>query len=212
MNIFDTVREQITVKQAAELYGIDTGRGMISCVFHNDKAPSLKLYENHYHCFGCGAHGDTTSLVAQITGLSQYEAAEQLCSAFGVVHTSEKPSIKQNIRRESQREKEQRLFRVLSDYYHMLCRFRDEYAPEDSESELHPLFAESLARQEEYRYYCDIFISGTDEERNDFIKNRKDVIEYARSRVIECTGEEEHNSIRGGIRCKSDAGTMQLSV
>lgn len=193
MNIFETVRNNITVKQAAELYGIDVRGGMINCVFHNDKTPSLKLYEDHYHCFGCGAHGDAASLTAKITGMSQYDAAKQLCSAFGVVYTGEKSFIKQYARKETQREAEQRIFRVLSDYYHMLCVFREKYAPSDSDAEIHPLFAESLTRQSELEYYCDIFISGTDEERKDFIENRKDVTDYARNRVNEYFSREEYS-------------------
>lgn len=196
MNIFETVREQVTVKQAAELYGIDIRRGMINCIFHNDKTPSMKIYEDHYYCFGCGKHGDVTSFAAQITGLTQYEAAKQLCSAFGVVQNSKKPFIKQYIRKETQIEKEQRVFRILSDYYHMLCGFRKKYAPADSESGLHPFFIESLLKQDEYEHYCTIFISGTDEERKDFIENRKDIVDYARNRFNEYfRRSEEYNCI-----------------
>jgi len=28
------------------------------CPFHDEHTPSLTVYEDHYHCFGCGAHGD----------------------------------------------------------------------------------------------------------------------------------------------------------
>jgi DNA polymerase I-like protein with 3'-5' exonuclease and polymerase domains len=35
-----------------------TRNGKILCPFHDDKTPSLQLYDDgHYHCFGCGAHG-----------------------------------------------------------------------------------------------------------------------------------------------------------
>jgi DNA polymerase I-like protein with 3'-5' exonuclease and polymerase domains len=37
--------------------------GKISCPFHHDPNPSLQLYpDGHYHCFGCGAHGDIEEL------------------------------------------------------------------------------------------------------------------------------------------------------
>jgi DNA polymerase I-like protein with 3'-5' exonuclease and polymerase domains len=37
--------------------------GKISCPFHNDPNPSLHLYaDGHYHCYGCGAHGDIEEL------------------------------------------------------------------------------------------------------------------------------------------------------
>jgi DNA polymerase I-like protein with 3'-5' exonuclease and polymerase domains len=37
--------------------------GKISCPFHKDPNPSLHLYaDGHYHCYGCGAHGDIEEL------------------------------------------------------------------------------------------------------------------------------------------------------
>jgi DNA polymerase I len=36
--------------------------GKIHCPFHTDNTPSLHIYEDHYHCFGCGAHGPLDGL------------------------------------------------------------------------------------------------------------------------------------------------------
>lgn len=39
-----------------------------NCVYHDgDRDPSLTLYpdDNHFHCFGCGAHGDSHDLAAR---------------------------------------------------------------------------------------------------------------------------------------------------
>ena len=188
MNIFEKVRDIVTMKQVAELYGIDTKRGMINCIFHTDKTPSMKLYDDHYYCFGCGAHGDAVSFAAQITGLSQYEAAKQLCSAFGIVHNSNEPFIKPLIKRKTQREQETKAFRILSDYCKMLREWRERYKPTRPDSGPHPLFTESLAKLDEYEQYCNIFISGTEEERRDFIGNRKDALDYAGKRLSEYYG------------------------
>ena len=58
MNIFETVKAAVTVKQAAEHYGLKINRnGMACCPFHNDRHPSLKLNEDYFFCFGCGAGG-----------------------------------------------------------------------------------------------------------------------------------------------------------
>jgi DNA polymerase I-like protein with 3'-5' exonuclease and polymerase domains len=35
---------------------------MIHCPFHEDGTPSLQVYSDHFHCFGCGAHGDLNKL------------------------------------------------------------------------------------------------------------------------------------------------------
>ncbi len=53
MNIFETVKAAVTVRQAAEHYGLKINRsGMICCPFHDDRHPSLKLNEDYFYCFG----------------------------------------------------------------------------------------------------------------------------------------------------------------
>ena len=82
MNLFETVKSAVTVKQAAEHYGCKVNRGdMICCPFHDDRHPSMKLNERYFYCFGCGATGDVIDLVAKLLGLSSYEAAKKL--AYG---------------------------------------------------------------------------------------------------------------------------------
>ena len=54
------------------------------CPFHNEKSPSFYVYEDGYHCFGCGAHGDAVSFVMQSQGLQFREAVESLASEAGL--------------------------------------------------------------------------------------------------------------------------------
>jgi DNA primase len=54
------------------------------CPFHSEKTPSFVLYDDHYHCFGCGAHGDAISFVMQSQGASFIEAIEQLAAEAGL--------------------------------------------------------------------------------------------------------------------------------
>ena len=73
MTIYETIKAAISVKQAAEHYGLKAGRnGMACCPFHNDRHPSLKLNEEYFFCFGCGAKGDVIDFVAS-------PAPDQLC-------------------------------------------------------------------------------------------------------------------------------------
>ena len=66
MNVFETVKQSVTTRQAAEHYGIHAGRnGMACCPFHHDKTPSMKL-DRRYHCFGCGADGDVIDFAAAL--------------------------------------------------------------------------------------------------------------------------------------------------
>lgn len=53
------------------------------CPFHADRTPSLKLYGDHFHCFGCGAHGDVIDLTAGLLGYSKAAAAKRLEADFG---------------------------------------------------------------------------------------------------------------------------------
>ena len=63
MRIFEIVKENINLREAAELYGIDVNRyGKALCPFHNDRHPSLYVADDHYYCFACGEHGDVIDL------------------------------------------------------------------------------------------------------------------------------------------------------
>ena len=49
MNLFETVKSAVTVKQAAEYYGCKVNRGdMICCHFHDDRHPSMKLKRDYF--------------------------------------------------------------------------------------------------------------------------------------------------------------------
>ena len=55
------------------------------CPFHGEKTPSFYVYEDgHYHCFGCGAHGDAISFVMQSEGAGFMEAVERLATEAGL--------------------------------------------------------------------------------------------------------------------------------
>lgn len=74
MNIFETVKAAVTLRQAADYYGLKVNRSsMACCPFHDDRHPSLKLNEDYFYCFGCGAKGDVIDFVARLLDLSAYE-------------------------------------------------------------------------------------------------------------------------------------------
>lgn len=54
------------------------------CPFHAEKTPSFHVYEDHYHCFGCGAHGDAIAFVMQTEGATFPEAVERLAAEAGL--------------------------------------------------------------------------------------------------------------------------------
>src|SRR3954447_11282703 len=54
------------------------------CPFHNEKSPSFYVYDDHFHCFGCGAHGDAITFLMRAEGASFPEAVERLASEAGL--------------------------------------------------------------------------------------------------------------------------------
>ena len=59
MTIYENVKAAVTFRQAAEHHGLEVNRNsMTCCPFHKDRHPSMKLYDDHFYCFGCGDAGD----------------------------------------------------------------------------------------------------------------------------------------------------------
>jgi DNA primase len=54
------------------------------CPFHGEKTPSFYVYDDHFHCFGCGAHGDAITFVMRAEGASFPEAVERLAAEAGM--------------------------------------------------------------------------------------------------------------------------------
>ena len=54
------------------------------CPFHGEKTPSFYVYEDGYHCFGCGAHGDAIGFVMQTRGATFIEAVQSLAGEAGL--------------------------------------------------------------------------------------------------------------------------------
>lgn len=173
MNVFEAVKQSVTTRQAANHYGIKVTRnGMCVCPFHNDKNPSMKL-DRRFHCFGCQADGDVIDFISRLHGISSKEAALMLAQDFSIPyedgkHTAKKP-VRPRLRQETEEQRfyrmEKHCFRVLSDYYHLLQRWKLECAPHQPEEEWHPRFVEALQRSSHVEYLLDGLLSGDIQER-----------------------------------------------
>ena len=171
MNVFEAVKQSVTTRQATEMYGLKISRNnMASCPFHNDRTPSMKV-DNRFHCFGCGADGDVIDFVSRLYGISGLEAAQKTASDFGISYDSKsvKAKQKQAERKKSDAqiyaEAEQRCFRVLSDYYHLLKKWEMDYVPSMEDETWHPLFVEALQKKSHLEYLLDILVFGEIEEK-----------------------------------------------
>ncbi len=64
------------------------------CPFHEEKSPSFMVQkgDSHYHCFGCGAHGDAIAFLMTHVKMGFSEAVESLAERFQVaLQKSEEP-------------------------------------------------------------------------------------------------------------------------
>ena len=140
MNQFESVKAAVPLRQAAENYGLELRRnGMTCCPFHEDAHPSLKLNEDYFFCFGCGASGDVIDFTARLFGISLKDAARKLSADFGISAETKQVFIRQN----PSRLEELRCRRALTDYLHLLKEWKTQYAPKTPEDSLDDRFVES---------------------------------------------------------------------
>lgn len=143
MTIFEAVKTTVAPRMAAEHFGLSVSRnGMVCCPFHDDRHPSMKLYEDHYHCFGCQANGDVIAFTSKLFGITPLEAAQKLAADFGI--REDRPSVLAKLKMyTTQAENEKLCFRVLSEYLHILQDWKKRYAPQTPEEEPDDRFVEA---------------------------------------------------------------------
>jgi len=207
-SVFETVKQSITVREAAQMYGIEVNRsGMACCPFHDDKNPSMKLNEEYFYCFGCGATGDVIDFTARLYNLSPKEAAEKLAQDFGLAYDSQAPPRRRYVRQksEAQKFKEDRdhTFRVLADYFHLLRKWETDYTPKTPEENPHPRFMEAIQRKDYVGYLLDFFLEDTPDEQRLWIAEHHSEIANLERRVKfmadKPTNRERLQEITAGI-------------
>ena len=193
MNVFEAVKGKVTTRQAAEMYGIRVRRnGMAVCPFHQDKNPSMKL-DMRFHCFGCGADGDAVDFVSRLYGLPSKEAAMKLADDFGICYDRrQKPSVRPKVREPTPEQKyqieENRCYKVLTDYFHLLREWKELYTPKQPDDVWHPLFVEALQRESYIEYLLDILLYGTPEEKQSLIAEQRKEVMKLEQRIAEHRG------------------------
>nr|NGX53648.1 DNA primase [Chlamydiota bacterium] len=86
------------------------------CPFHEEKTPSFVLQkgDSHYHCFGCGAHGDAIQFLMNYLSLNFAEAVETLAEKFNVplemAEQEENPGVGKTFLKQS--------LEMASEFYH----------------------------------------------------------------------------------------------
>ena len=207
-SVFEVVKQSVTVREAAELYGIAVGRGgMACCPFHDDRHPSLKLNEDYFYCFGCGATGDVIDFTARLYDLSPKEAAEKLAQDFGLAYDSKAPVRRNHVRQKSEaqarKENREHAWRVLADYYHLLRKWETDYSPRTPDEDPHPRFLEAVQKKEYMGYLLDTFLDSSTEEQDQWIAEHTTELSAIERRVKimadKPTNRERLQQITAGI-------------
>ena len=172
--LFGNVKAVVTAQEAAERYGLSVSQGgMARCPFHPDKTPSMKLYEDHFYCFGCGAHGDVIDLAGHLLGLDPGNAAERLAEDFHIDTEQKRKYIQQQNRSEIHRlrEDESYCFSVLMDYLRLLEYWKKKYAPASPNASIDDRFVEACQMLDRIEYMTDVLTFGSLEQRTDLTDN-----------------------------------------
>ena len=82
---------------------------------------------------------------------------------------------------------ERHCFRVLSDYYHLLRRWKEEYAPRQPDEAWNPRFVEALQNMSRVEYLMDVLLSGDIQERAALITGHGKEVRNLERRMAELT-------------------------
>ena len=86
-NVFEAVKQSVTTRQAAEIYGVQVGKnGMTCCPFHDDKTPSFYVSpaKGLCKCFACGKGGNAVHFIMEHEQMSYYEALKYLAKKYNI--------------------------------------------------------------------------------------------------------------------------------
>lgn len=194
MNLYDQLKIHLTPRCVTERYGPPIHRGdMICCPFHDDKTPSMKLYDDHFYCFGCQNSGDVIDLTAQFLGLTNHEAAKRLAVDFGITDEVSAQLVRTTPYEHSRQfhEDEQECYLALIGYLKLLKLWEQKYSPTSQIVTPDPRFIEACQMKSYVEYLCDIFIKGNTEERIVAIRDLKPHLNELRDYTAQKTMEEK---------------------
>lgn len=168
-NAVQTIKDRLTMREVLLHYGYEPNRAkFICCPFHNEKTPSMKIFEKDYHCFGCGANGDVISFVKQLFGLSFPDALKKIDIDFGLnlysehtfdelrrSHYRQKQLQAERERKKREKENADAEYWSVFDEWKRLDDNKRKYAPKTPDEEWHPLFVEALQKLAYQEYLLD---------------------------------------------------------
>ncbi len=118
IDLIEVVSSYVNLKPSGSSY-----KGV--CPFHEEKTPSFMIQkgESHYHCFGCGAHGDAIAFLMSYMKMSFVEAVDTLAERFQV--TLEEVEYERHSEGPSKKELKEALQKAAQ-FYHSYLLHSDE--------------------------------------------------------------------------------------
>lgn len=166
------VKELADIVKVCEVYGIKLSRSHKgTCPFHKEDTPSFSVSPKKqiFKCFGCGEAGDSIALVSKLLNVNNYEAAKHINSTLALGVDLEGKVNKWTINRLQQKSKAVEEFQKWeNDTFILLCNYLHYLEDHEEYYEI-----------EEIKYYIDIFLYGTTEEKLQFWKHNRGVVKKA---------------------------------
>ena len=185
--VFEEIKDRLSMPEVVKFYGFNPNfAGMMCCPFHEDRNPSMKIYEKNYHCFGCGESGDATSFVAKLYGLRQIDAAKKISYDFGLSLFDNNRVLK--VKTElSEFQKYSRWLEsatvIVSAYLDKLNDWRERYRPKNENEKLNALFVESLQQKDFVEYLRDTLKFGSKEDKRKMYEHDQATIDKIKERL-----------------------------
>ena len=110
----------------------------------------MKLNEEYFYCFGCGATGDVIDLTARLYNLSPKKPPRSwrriLALSMTVRLLPRRNYVRQKTEAQKFQENRDHAFRVLADYFHLLKSGKPT-TPKTPEETHHPRFLEAVQQR-----------------------------------------------------------------
>lgn len=79
----EEIKNAYSMRDILARYDLRPNRsGFICCPFHKEKTASMKIYQDSYYCFGCGAHGDIFDFISEMEDITFREAFFELGGTY----------------------------------------------------------------------------------------------------------------------------------
>lgn len=119
---YEAIKAAKPMRKVLDAYGMEVRKGLVLCPFHQDQNPSLRVYEDGFYCFSCGAGGDTIKFVARYEGISNSAAAKRVAQMIGLALPEDGYRAREAARRRrAERNRQERERKAKLEQYRTLC-------------------------------------------------------------------------------------------